>query len=364
MSSDADDAAATVALFDIFYTGGYCAVAVSVLFIYDTFLTFDREVAYFWTAKRISGAALLFFANKWISMMVYVMGLVEYASFSSDKAMGILQVVPGAAFSALRAYVLSRNKPLGIVVAALSLAPVGANLVDYGYQYSGENFPPFGCLGTDHITAALQLRFGSFSLIRYIGTDSVQGNCTVIIISRVPLITADIILIYITWTTLRGSATLTDIHKSKRLTLSDVLFRGGTIYFVILFIMNVLHLAFSATAVASEDSGNSSLITLFTAPITAILISRFLLELQEANHTVVKLNADDPLHSSRNTWDSTPSFISSLGGFINPSRSEQSDDDGGIELQVRSPLEALGEEEGEVLAEVVPEVAASSSSTV
>ncbi len=34
-----------------------------------------------------------------------------------------------SAFSALRAYVLSRSKPLGIVVAALSLAPVGANLV-------------------------------------------------------------------------------------------------------------------------------------------------------------------------------------------------------------------------------------------
>ncbi|RDX49163.1 hypothetical protein OH76DRAFT_1483372 [Lentinus brumalis] len=273
MSSDADDAAATVALFDILYTGRYCSVAALVLFIYDTFLMFDREVAYFWTTKRIGGAALLFFANKWISMMVYVMSLVNFASFPSDK------------------------------------------------------------------------------------------NGTVTIISRVPLIAADIILIYITWTTLRGSATLTDIHKFRRLTLSDVLFRGGTIYFVILFIMNILHLIFSATAVAEEGSASGySLITQFTAPITAILISRFLLELQEANHTVVKLDADDPLHSSRNPWDSTPSFISSLGGFINPSRSAQSNDDGSIELQVRSSSEAPGEEEGEVLAEV-PEAVVSSSST-
>ncbi len=58
---------------------------VIVLFIYDTFLTFDREVAYFWTPKRVSGAALLFFANKWISMMVYVIALVEFASFPSNK---------------------------------------------------------------------------------------------------------------------------------------------------------------------------------------------------------------------------------------------------------------------------------------
>ncbi len=56
-----------------------------VLFIYDTFLTFDQEVAYFWTAKRIGGASLLFFSNKWISMTIYVMGLVSYAYFPSDK---------------------------------------------------------------------------------------------------------------------------------------------------------------------------------------------------------------------------------------------------------------------------------------
>ncbi|TFK79452.1 hypothetical protein K466DRAFT_505528, partial [Polyporus arcularius HHB13444] len=277
-----------------------------VLFIFDTFLTFDQEVAYFWTAKRISGASLLFFANKWISIMVYVMGLVGFASFPPDK-------------------------------------------VNYGYQYSGENFPPFGCVVTETITAALDLRFGSF----------------ITIISRVSLIAADIILIYITWTTLRGSVALTDIYKSKRLTLSDVLFRGVECGISILFIMNVLHLTFSATAVSIDLSCIFYLSFTQTKSIpriTAILISRFLLELQEANHTVVKLDADDPLHSSRNPWDSTPSFISSLGGFINPSRSAQSDNDDGIELQDRSPSEALGEEEGEVLAEV-PEAIASSSST-
>ncbi len=64
----------------------------------------------------------------------------------AQRAMVILQFIPGAgkacfqssdcgpwhmqsAFSALRTYVLSRSKPLGIVVAALSLALVGANLV-------------------------------------------------------------------------------------------------------------------------------------------------------------------------------------------------------------------------------------------
>ncbi len=55
-----------------------------VFFIYDTFITFDRELASFWTPKQ-SGAALLFFANKWISMTIYVMDLVGFASLPWNK---------------------------------------------------------------------------------------------------------------------------------------------------------------------------------------------------------------------------------------------------------------------------------------
>ncbi|KAI0694552.1 hypothetical protein C8T65DRAFT_54729 [Cerioporus squamosus] len=101
-----------------------------------------------------------------------------------------------------------------------------------------------------------------------------------------------------------------DIQQSKRLSLSEVLFQGGVIYFIILFILNVLHLIFSATAVAIDD-GFVSYVTNFTSPITAIFISCFLLALQESNQRVVRLDPDDPMYSSRNQ---SSSFISSLGG--------------------------------------------------
>ncbi|RDX54428.1 hypothetical protein OH76DRAFT_961081 [Lentinus brumalis] len=334
--ADADAAAAAVALLDSIYTDHYCDLAASVLFIYDACVTLDREVACFWTAKR-TGPALLFFANKCISMTVYLMVFISFASSPSDKAMLTLQFVPGAAFSALRVYVLSRSKPLGLLVFASSLAPVGANLVIYGYQYSGATFPPFGCISTDNTTVALDLR-------------------SVVIISRVPLIAADLLLTYITWYKLSSWHALRDIGHSKRITLSDVLFRGGTIYFVILFILNVLHLVLSATAVAGDGEDWGSLLTEFTGPITAILISRFLLELQEADQIVLRLDPDDPLHSSRNPWDSGPSFLSSLGGFVNPAVSARFEDDGGFEVQVRSGSEGGDQDES-------PEAAASSSST-
>ncbi len=91
--------------------------------------------------------------------------------------------------------------------------------------------------------------------------------------------------------------------------------------------------------------------------LTAILTSHFLLELQEAERLIVKLDPGDTLHSSRNPWDSAPSFISSLGGFVNPALSAQSEDDDGIDLQVRSHSKISGEED-EAQVEV-PEAAAS-----
>lgn len=53
---------------------------------------------------------------------------------------------------------------------------------------------------------------------------------------------------------------------------------------------------------------------------------RFLLDLQEANQTVVGLGPDDSSRSSRNPYD-TSSIISSLGGFVNPDLSARLADD-------------------------------------
>ncbi|TFK91445.1 hypothetical protein K466DRAFT_660057 [Polyporus arcularius HHB13444] len=291
MSDDADTGAVgTVALFESFYAGNHCQVAASgtcnpsgnssfvgltrsfaiAVFIYDAFVTFEREVTCVWTAKR-TGASLLFFANKWLLMMYYVVLLFQHATFLSDQ--------------------------------------VGSSLHAIVHAH--------------------------------------PGDCAVIIISRVPVIIADMLLIYITWAKLSSRGALRDVRQpqagSKRLSLSDILFRDGTIYFVVLFTLNCLHLILSATAILTNGSG--SYVTYFTAPLTAILVSRFLIDLQEANHAVVRVDEDDPLHSSRDPYDA-PSFISSLGAFINPEFAEGPHD----------ALRSNGEEEGR------SQAAASSSS--
>ncbi|RDX40349.1 hypothetical protein OH76DRAFT_1490356 [Lentinus brumalis] len=351
MSSDTEStAAAIVATFDSLYTSRYCGLAASVLFMFDTFITFDREVACFWAQKRIGGGSLLFFANKWISMTVYGMSVVAFATFSSDKsverliqfgkciievcscsvfsiafqAFSILQFVPGAVFSALRAFVLSRSKLLGVLVLALSLAPIGANLVLYGYQYSGENFPPFGCLTAYNAPPALNLRL--------VAWQSVQWH------TLIPGTSAQ-------WSEelgLQRTQGYATVHET--LAAGYTLLRWNHIFCQSIRLECPPPRPFGDCNAGSDPE--ASLVTVFTAPITAILISRFLLELQEAHQMVVKLDANDTLHSSRNPQDSAPSFISSLGGFVNPALSGSSDDNEGFDLQVRSPPQATGEEEG------------------
>ena len=83
---------------------------------------------------------------------------------------------------------------LGCLVLVLSLAPVGVNLVrkshamfwkiqntdhlsrqvHYGFQISGSNYPPFGCLQTGTTTEALNLRYSLSTWSSYSDTENVE----------------------------------------------------------------------------------------------------------------------------------------------------------------------------------------------
>ncbi|KAM5536328.1 hypothetical protein V8D89_010020 [Ganoderma adspersum] len=97
------------------------------------------------------------------------------------------------------------------------------------------------------------------------------------------------LLVFITWFSLfkKGAFHL----KFGTATLAEVLLRDGTIYFVILVVLNVLHLAFSFASIAVPALQNASEVTLFTEPITAIIIQRFLLHLQAANRRALDLDS-------------------------------------------------------------------------
>ncbi|KAI1791857.1 hypothetical protein LXA43DRAFT_381020 [Ganoderma leucocontextum] len=108
--------------------------------------------------------------------------------------------------------------------------------------------------------------------------------------------------------------------------------RDGILYFLVLLSLNVLHLAFTLSATFGHLISN---IAIFEDQITAVLVSRFLLDLQTANQRSLKLSTNDPLHLSTGTFDGGGSVafarvVGSLGeGFVGPGSlgSDSQDDD-------------------------------------
>ncbi|KAI0707183.1 hypothetical protein C8Q76DRAFT_860361 [Earliella scabrosa] len=123
-------------------------------------------------------------------------------------------------------------------------------------------------------------KVGLLSIIGIISKHVTVSRVT--IISRSCLIISDLLVIGITWkATLSSSRTLNGmVHTTS---ISSILFRDGMMYFSVLFILNVIHLTFSLISVSTELYGTSSVFVLIE-PITAVLISRFILDLQEANN--------------------------------------------------------------------------------
>ncbi|TBU52432.1 hypothetical protein BD310DRAFT_832189 [Dichomitus squalens] len=58
---------------------------------------------------------------------------------------------------------------------------------------------------------------------------------------------------------------------------------AGTVYFLILAVLNSLHLAFTMLSISVNALQPYSVVTVFTVPLSAILVSRFLLHLQSAS---------------------------------------------------------------------------------
>ncbi|EJF56545.1 hypothetical protein DICSQDRAFT_174774 [Dichomitus squalens LYAD-421 SS1] len=66
-------------------------------------------------------------------------------------------------------------------------------------------------------------------------------------------------------------------------TFAGILLLDGTIYFLALLILSVLQMTFTLTGVAENGTNSiTSAIVLFEEPLTAILTSRFLIDLQKA----------------------------------------------------------------------------------
>ncbi|KAH9919766.1 uncharacterized protein BXZ73DRAFT_104874 [Epithele typhae] len=253
-----------------------CAVAVQTFFIYECILELPREVELFWK-RPWTGATVLFIANKYLFLLHQVLSAIALrTTFSADSVLL-------SEFSALRAFALSQSRLIALGIFILSLTPLGFNAPNLAFGFVGTTDPLLGCAYSQPtLPSNLPFKCKHFVVTSVVLKARADvGYGVGLITVRTSLIFADAFLVGLTWYRLRRSIG----HSRGRFSLSTVFLRDGSIYFIILCILNVLHMTLSLTATFSDRAGDVGLsaVPLFTEPITAVLISRFLLNLQEAN---------------------------------------------------------------------------------
>ncbi|KAI0682290.1 putative FMN-binding domain-containing protein, partial [Cerioporus squamosus] len=217
-------------------------------------------------------------------------------------------------FSALRALGVTRNTPFSILILILSIVPLAINISTFHFSPTGIVVPELGCVYTETMseqTAKMSVFRAPWitylpvtlcsQLSTQMSTLSPSPTWPVTIVSRVSLITADVLLGLATWFKLSAGGAH---RRMKAGTFAYTLLMDGTIYFIALSVLNTLHLVLTLLSAEGKTNDyaqfgteheNVSVVTDFTEPLTGVLVSRFLMDLQTANRRA--LNTDSSLYS-------------------------------------------------------------------
>ncbi|KAI1794759.1 hypothetical protein LXA43DRAFT_1091368 [Ganoderma leucocontextum] len=321
-----------VAIEQSILTDHYCTLSALTLLLFEYALTLDREVAIFWKRKA-TGASVLFLSNRYISLAAYstriaLMGhwscsvrVLPYIwiPFSADRfvsevcfstleivaqVLAYLQYVPWAAFSALRVYALCGRLyrwPLSILVLALSSLLVVMNYARLNWLTNVEET----ITGTECLMREVRVPSDLNRISIHRSNLSIL-TFEVTIVPRVGVIIADAIVLCVTWhTTYRSNSVLRRAlvrPAGGKRTFSSTLLRDGTMYFGLLFIMNIIYLTLTMFPTEVDELTQVSYVVEFSEPLTTILISRFLLNLQEVNRNL------EVSTSRAQTWTPPPSL--------------------------------------------------------
>ncbi|EMD38765.1 hypothetical protein CERSUDRAFT_112477 [Gelatoporia subvermispora B] len=215
--------------------------------------------------RKISGVTLLFHMNRWA---IFVWAVTGATSFLNEPtlascigynvfadAVSILLLVIWAAFSALRVYAIGGgNRWLTSIVGALSMvAPVTNSYFYFGTSFYVED-PSAGCSNGSTLSPATITKFT--------------------IATRACAAAAELIVLVVTWfETHRTRMYASNANISTP--ISSALIRGGTLHFTLLLALDILNIVGVDTNRFTMAAG------LFTIPLSAIIISHFLLDLRQ-----------------------------------------------------------------------------------
>ncbi|PIL24587.1 hypothetical protein GSI_12471 [Ganoderma sinense ZZ0214-1] len=297
--------AGVVSMYTSLAINSYGRVASAAFILYEYAITLDQEVEMFWketvTKRKVTGATALFAINRYLVLFLRLLNLLGFVPMSDKKcgrmtkvalAFTLLQYVPWAAFAGLRAYALSRHKPMSAFIFTLSMATVALNLSLFPLGFTGYVDPLFGCTVIDPVSLDLSRKCKCSESSPATEQVIPTSNVPVVIICRTCFILADVLLIGITWFTISWRSMLDSVGRKDFLSLGEVLLRNGTTYFVALLFLHGLHLTLSLCSIHVALQGLSyGYVTVFAEVVEAALVSRFLLDLQVAHRQAMDMDS-------------------------------------------------------------------------
>ncbi|KAI0765598.1 hypothetical protein BD413DRAFT_573910 [Trametes elegans] len=267
-------------LYQTNYVGVSVQFAGQAFLIYDWILTISEEVGLF-CIRRLTGASVLYLFIRYIGLLAY--GILPFATFGSisdascaliiktQAFFAIFAYIPWAVFSALRVLALSRmNKPLAGFVLVLSLASPIVNFMNFGYGLTGVNVLTTGCQGEDATPLRVTLIFT--------------------IISRTTFIIADLVVILVTIRSTRRKGLVVTSLIYGPTSLGEVLFYDGSIYFIVITCLNAVDLVLTLLSDITPNY-HTAYVSILSDPLTTVLLSHFLLDLQAADRASVGLRS-------------------------------------------------------------------------
>ncbi|PIL24619.1 hypothetical protein GSI_12503 [Ganoderma sinense ZZ0214-1] len=310
----------------------YGFFAVVAFLGYEHLITFDTEVALFWK-KQFSGACLLFFVNRYLTLAWAIETAASPLYASPKRSVRSWLTPAAAAFSTLRVYALGRIRSVAALVFILSMMPsitkfaatfcimLITGLPDHSPDCKTVQGPITKRLANSWVLACTRFRPSCSSMLRFT------------IVSRSSLITAEVVVLVVTWIATYRRGVIS--RKAEKQTVAHVVLFNGTTYFLVMLFLNCLQLGFTLASVGpTRKVLNVSEVTTFSEPITSALITRFLFDLQRVNQRDAMNLASGGVVSEMVVSPNTLRFhgmFDSLGSMLAWEEDESTDDDADYE---------------------------------
>ncbi|TBU46491.1 hypothetical protein BD309DRAFT_857956, partial [Dichomitus squalens] len=243
----------------------------AALLAYDYIITFNSEVTLFWMGGHLSGATILFLLNRYVTLAERIVSVSSFP-YSVEVCLPTFSMRGSMLDTVSERHVLRRN-------VTVEVAPRSSLIACYLVLFG--------------VTCYLSGAFASILLL-----DGVSYSSS---------------------------------PEPDEFTSISYSYLTGTIFFLTLLVLTVLLMSFNLTGVATSDAtGLTTLTAVFGERLTAILTSRFLIDLKNAQRKLAGSSRSVSLgeiafkpQTSRNT----SRFIGSLGAQLSLHEGDDREDE-------------------------------------